>query len=245
MGRARAKRANRGNPREDRNVIPFSEIKSLQRKNILLIPRNASQEEYISALQNESVNIVFGVGPAGTGKTMLATLAAAKALESGQISKIVITRPNVAVDDNPIGHLPGDLIGKMTPWMLPILDVLKEVYSVKEVLDMMQDEVIEIAPVAFIRGRTFKDAWVIVDEAQGTRTGDTLKAIMTRIGEGSKMVITGDLEQSDFGKSNGLQYFLDRFQDAPSSRIKVINFKRRDVERHPVVREVLSIFNDS
>lgn len=239
MARARAKRASRPNPREDRNLY----VEEFQpRKPINLIPKNISQEEYIDALENPKARIVFAVGPAGTGKTMLATLAAVREFEAGKIKKIVITRPNVAVDDNPIGHLPGDILGKMTPWMMPILDHLKEVYSPKEVENMIKNEVIEICPIAFMRGRTFKNAWVIVDEAQGTKSKDTLKAILTRIGEGSKMVVTGDIKQSDFEGSNGLEDFVRRYK--PTESIAMITFRHRDIERDEVVKKVLAMYGE-
>lgn len=233
----------RRNRQSDESLINFNDAKEHYKKKINLIPKNITQEDLICALNDDTQHIVFAVGPAGTGKTMLATMAAIKHLEEGKIDKIIISRPNVAIDDNPIGHLPGDIIGKMAPWMTPILDIFKEVYSVKQVEQMVKNEVIEMVPIAFMRGRTFKNCWVIIDEAQGTKRGDTLKAIMTRIGTNSKMIITGDLRQSDFGSNNGLSDFMERFNHK-SKMISMIEFEHRDIERHPVVKEVLKIYGE-
>lgn len=260
----RAKRADRPNPREDRNTSgtqktrrPYSRNNGVgapaggegymsfpsapKKTRVEIVPRNLQQENMIAALNDDNTNIVFAIGPAGCGKTLLATLHAIKALKTGQVQKIVITRPNVAVDDKDIGYLPGDILKKMTPWMMPVLDVFAEYYSQEQVKYMLEENVIEMVPIAFIRGRTFKNAIVLVDEAQGT-TQNSMLSILTRIGEGSKMIVTGDLAQSDRGQENGLRDFLDRFES--SEHIEVIRFKKGDVERHPVVKEVLDIYKD-
>jgi phosphate starvation-inducible PhoH-like protein len=159
----------------------------------------------------------------------------------GLVEKIIITRPNVAVDDKDIGYLPGDILKKMTPWMMPVLDVFAEYYSQDQIKYMLEENIIEMVPIAFIRGRTFKNAIVLDDEAQGTTT-NSMMSILTRIGEGSKMIVTGDLAQSDRGSDNGLADFLDRFEN--SKHIKVVKFTKGDVERHPVIREILEIYKD-
>jgi phosphate starvation-inducible PhoH-like protein len=263
----RAKRAERPNPREDRNTqgggprpprrnfrggggvgVPGGESgftstfpTAPKKTRVEIIPRNLQQENMVAALNDENINIVFAVGPAGCGKTLLATMHAIKMLKTGQVERIVITRPNVAVDDKDIGYLPGDILKKMTPWMMPVLDVFAEYYTQDQIRYMLEENVIEMVPIAFIRGRTFKNAIVLVDEAQGT-TQNSMMSILTRIGEGSKMIVTGDLAQSDRGQENGLRDFLTRFED--SEHIEVIQFKRGDVERHPVVKEVLDIYKD-
>lgn len=241
----RAKRANRPNPRIDRNdrnnIIELQNVRRSRKKKIHLIPRNVAQEEYVDALLDDSLPIVIASGPAGCGKTLLATLAAIKAYNEGKCDKIVITRPNRAVDDKDIGYLPGDIFSKMMPWTLPILDVFKEYYSPREVELLLEEEILEVCPIAFIRGRTFKNSWVLVDEAQGT-TKNSMLSILTRIGENSKMVVTGDTRQSDIGRNNGLQDFLDRFNH--SDLIRTIGFHREDVERHPAVSEVLKIYGE-
>lgn len=241
----RAKRSNRVNPRTER-VIPIDSGDTfVRRKKITLVPKNKNQENYIEALQDHNVRLVVAAGPAGTGKSMLAAVSAIKELENGNIDKIIITRPNVAVDDRDIGFLPGDIIEKMAPWMKPILDYFKESYSLPEIKRMIEDERIEICPIAFMRGRTFKNAWVIIDEAQGTQSADTMKAILTRMGENSKMIVTGDINQSDFHGTNGLQDLLKRLHNTKTSTaIKVCQFAHRDIERDPIVREVLALYGE-
>lgn len=256
MARPRAKRANRPNPREDRNygdtpkrnykerasnVIELNFPQKPKKQRIDIVPRNLNQEDMIASLEDPNKNIVFAVGPAGCGKTLLATLHAIKSFKAGLVEKIVITRPNVAVDDKDIGYLPGDVMKKMMPWMMPIMDVFAEYFNQNEITAMLEENIIEMVPIAFIRGRTFKNAYILVDEAQGT-TASSMLSILTRIGEGSKMVVTGDLAQSDRGKDNGLADFLQRFES--SNHIDVIQFARQDVERHPVVKELLGIYKD-
>lgn len=252
----RAKGANRPNPRMDRNigitpgrgrseraanVIELNFPQKPKKQRIDIIPRNLNQEEMVASLEDPNKHLVFAVGPAGCGKTLLATLHAIKCLKAGLVEKIVITRPNVAVDDKDIGYLPGDIMKKMTPWMLPVLDVFSEYYTQIEIATMLEENIIEMVPIAFIRGRTFKNSYILVDEAQGT-TANSMLSILTRIGENSKMVITGDLAQSDRGKDNGLADFLNRFEGSRS--IDVIRFERNDVERHQVVKELLRIYKD-
>lgn len=243
----RAKRASRANPRTERsnNVYKFSDFKK-QHKQVQLIPKNKSQEEFLDHLEDSSARVVFAVGPAGTGKTMFATLAASRELQNSNIDKIIITRPNVAVDDKDIGYLPGEIDNKMAPWMKPIFDYLKEVFTVEQLTDMFAREIIELCPIAFMRGRTFKNAWVIVDEAQGTKSKDTMKAILTRLGNNSKMIVTGDLAQSDFCGSNGLEDFINRYDRAETKpdSVRVVKFKHKDIERDTTVREVLSLYGE-
>ena len=180
---------------------------------------------------------------AGTGKTMLATEAAIKGLNEGKYDKIVITRPNVAVDDKDIGYLPGDILAKMTPWMLPILDVFSEYYSQKEIIDLINEKVIEMVPIAYLRGRTFKGSMVLVDESQGL-TATSMKAVLTRIGENSKMVVTGDLAQSDRGSSNGLKDFIERLETHKPTGIELVKFNNKQIERHPVIDSILKMYGE-
>jgi phosphate starvation-inducible protein PhoH and related proteins len=249
----RPKRSNKyQNPREERNqfsytthknqnVIELNFLKKEKKKRIEIIPRSINQENYLDALEDENKHVVFAVGPAGSGKTLIATLFAIRALKNNEIEKIVITRPNVAVDDRDIGFLPGDVFKKLQPWVMPLLDVFAEYYSQKEILYMVEENIIDVVPVAFMRGRTFKNSIIIVDEAQGT-TKNSMLSILTRIGENSKMIVTGDLAQSDFVGKNGLSDFLDRFRT--SNSIEVIKFNDGDIERHPVIRELLEIYKN-
>ena len=240
----RAKRANRANPRTDRNnqdnVIQLPTVR--RKSKVEIIPRSYNQDIFLGQLEDPNAHIVFGTGPAGSGKTLIATLMAIKKFKAGEIDKIVITRPNVAVDDRDIGHLPGSLMDKMAPWTRPIMDIFEEYYTKKDIIGMIEEGVLEICPIAFIRGRTFKRSWVLVDEAQGT-TANSMKSILTRIGNDSKMVITGDINQSDIGANNGLADFLRKCDDS-YSRIAITKFDKSDVVRHPVVVDVLNIYGD-
>ena len=223
------------------NVVRLDQYQKHLKRNVTLLPKNLAQERYIVALENPDINIVFAVGYAGTGKTYLATLYAIQQLKTGQCDKIVVTRPNIAVDDKDIGFLPGDIMKKMAPWTKPVLDVFEEYYSVKEIASMIEENVIELVPMAYLRGRTFKNAVVLLDEAQNT-TRNSMLSSLTRIGEGSKMVITGDIKQSDRGASNGLTDFLERFQG--SKHIAVCKFDKDSIERHPVITEILRMYGE-
>lgn len=223
------------------NILEISNFRKPVKKRVELLPKNLAQEQYIECLQDTSIDIVFAVGAAGTGKTYLATLMAIQCLKEGTIDKVVISRPNVDLDDTGIGHLPGDIFAKMAPWTRPILDVFEEYYTVKEITAMIAENVIEICPLSFIRGRTFKNSIVILDEAQNT-TSKSLLGALTRIGSGSRLFITGDTRQTDRGTSNGLSDFLRRFDR--SDRIKVCEFGHKDIERHPVIGEILKIYGE-
>lgn len=226
------------------NIIELGSYRKTKKRKIEIIPRSVNQESYLLALEDRSKSIVVATGPAGTGKTMLGTLWAIKALQSGEFGKIVISRPNVAVDDKDIGFLPGDIFKKMAPWMMPILDVFKEYFTPQEVEEMIKMEIIEIVPIAFIRGRTFKNSVVILDEAQGT-TVNSMLSTLTRIGEGSRMVVTGDVKQSDRGDKNGLQDLMAKIKTRSDlQHITMVEFGRKDIERHPAVGEVLKVYNE-
>ena len=228
-----------GNLKE--NIVDINTYRKSTKQKVVLLPKNLAQEAYIDALENPNINIVFAHGYAGSGKTYLATLYAIQCLKNGTCDKIVISRPNIAVDDKDIGFLPGDIMKKMAPWTKPVLDVLEEYYSVKEITSMIEENVIELVPLAFIRGRTFKNSIVIVDEAQNTTKNSMLSAL-TRIGENSKIIVTGDTKQSDRGQENGLSDFLHRFKG--SKHIAVCYFDRNSVERHPIIGEILKMYGE-
>lgn len=244
----RAKRANKPNPREDRNVphlhlVASNDQPATRRKRVQLIPRNLAQEDYVEALRDPNQYLVFAMGPAGCGKTLLATQFAISQLQVGDVQKIIITRPAVSVDES-YGYLPGTITEKLSPWMIPILDVFKEHYPTKEVERMLAEEIIEIAPLGFMRGRTLKNSIVIFDEAQNA-TPNQMKMVLTRLGENSRMIITGDLRQHDRGyENNGLKDFIERLQMRGSQHISVCRFSNADVERHPIIEEVLSIYGE-
>lgn len=231
-------------PDQSSNILKFDKPERTNAR-VDLIPKSVKQEEYISLLLNDKVSVVVATGPAGTGKSMLAVLAALKEFKAGNIDKIIISRPAVAADDEKHGFLPGDLTEKLLPWVAPILDIMKEYYSPEEIRKLIADEKIELAPVAFLRGRTFKNAFVIVDEIQNS-TVNSMKMILTRIGDGSKMVLTGDLNQHDrqYAKDNGLKDFLQKLHESKSEIIKSVVFNGNDVQRHPVVKEVLAMYKE-
>jgi phosphate starvation-inducible PhoH-like protein len=186
---------------------------------------------------------VFAIGPAGTGKTMLAVQWAIEQLQGGEIDRIIITRPAVSVDEEH-GFLPGDLNQKMEPWTKPIFDVFAECYSTKDIARMVEEGVIETSPLAYMRGRTFKNAAIIADEMQNA-TPSQMKMLLTRLGAGSKMVVTGDLNQADRPKENGLLDFLNLFKGFHGNRyVDLCEFDICDIERHDAVKEILSIYGD-
>lgn len=246
--RSNAKRASRPNPREDRNINKFSvptfnNTEQTRKKKVELLPRNLRQEEYIDLLSDDNNAVVFATGPAGTGKTLLCTLYAIKQLQEGNIDKIIITRPAVSVDEQH-GFLPGTLLEKMAPWVIPITDVFKEYFSVAALERMLAEEVIEIAPLAYMRGRTLKRSIILFDESQNA-TPNQMKMVLTRLGDESRMFVTGDIQQHDRGFSdNGLKDFMNRLALSKSDRIKMVRFDREDVERHPVIEEILSLYGE-
>ena len=192
MGKARAKR--QAHIKSSTNVVKLNNFLPKKQQKVDLLPRNRSQEEYILELLDSGKDIVFGIGPAGTGKTLLACQAAVKAFIAGEVERIVVTRPAVSADED-LGFLPGTLEEKMAPWTRPIFDVFREYFYSGEIESMIKEGVIEISPLAYMRGRTFKDAYIIADEMQNA-TPNQMKMLLTRIGTNSKMVVTGDLALS-------------------------------------------------
>jgi phosphate starvation-inducible PhoH-like protein len=229
---------------EGSTVLEFNNYYKKKRQ-VTLLPKTLNQENYINSLTDPNKHIVFATGPAGSGKTLLAMLAAIKALKSGEVNKIILTRPAVGVDDEQHGFLPGDLNSKMEPWTRPLFDVLAEYYDKREITQMLDEQIIEIAPLAFMRGRNLKNAFIVADEMQNA-TVNQMKMVLTRISEGSKLVITGDLHQRDrkFEQDNGLMDFLSRLNLEGSSSISHVNFAAKDVQRHPVVTEVLKLYGE-
>ena len=212
-------------------------------KSVEITPRNFNQDDLLGYLEDHNINIVFAVGPAGTGKTLISTLAGIKGLKSGDVDKFVVTRPAVSVDEQH-GFLPGTLQEKMAPWTRPIFDIFEEYYTPDQIEYMLSDNKVEIAPLAYMRGRTFKNSFIIADEMQNA-TDSQMKMLLTRIGDGSKIVVTGDLAQHDRGfESNGLKMFIDRLMATGSNRIQLVQFDSNDIERHPAVAEVLALYGE-
>lgn len=243
MSRNRALKAQRRMPQVD-NIIPLDQARRSQPREIQLVPRTRNQERLVLALQDAAQHIVVTAGPAGTGKTYLAMLAAVRALRQGDCERIVMTRPAVGVEDEKHGFLPGNLVAKMEPWTRPLLDVMRECYRPQDIAFMIEDQVVEIAPLAFMRGRTFKRSWIIADEMQNA-TPAQVKMLMTRIGSGSKIVITGDIEQADRSQGdNGLMDLCERLQKGGVEGIAVCHLEKRDVQRHSIIGPVLNLYQD-
>lgn len=224
------------------NLINLETYRS-RKQQVHLLPRNLHQEDYLALIDDSNKHIVFASGPAGTGKTMIACHKAIEALKTGTADKVVITRPAVSVDEQH-GFLPGSLLEKMAPWTRPIFDCFEEYYTPQEISNMIADNKIEVAPLAYMRGRTFKDAWIIADEMQNA-TPSQMKMLLTRIGNNSKFIITGDLAQHDRGyEDNGLADFIQHLRSTNSDMIGLVEFENRDIERHAAVNEVLAIYNN-
>ena len=221
------------------NTINFNQ--ALKRKRIELKPKSINQEKLIQSIQNPYTSITVATGPAGTGKTYLAMLAAIKAFRDGACERIVLTRPAVGVDDEKHGFLPGNLNRKMEPWTRPLFDVLREFHSAKDIARMIDDQKIEISPLAFMRGRTFKNAWIIADEMQNA-TPSQMKMLMTRIGENSKIIITGDVEQTDRTETNNGLLDLCKRLRTQRDGLSVCYMNNGDIQRHPIIDTVLEIY---
>ena len=222
------------------NVVDINTFQ--KKKPVKILPRNRNQEAYVLNLLDEQKDIIFGIGPAGTGKTLLAVQVAVKQFKEGKIDKIIVTRPAVSVDED-LGHLPGTLEEKMAPWTRPIFDVLREYFHAKEIEGMISEGIIEIAPLAYMRGRTFKNSFILADEMQNA-TPNQMKMLLTRLGSGSQMAVTGDLAQADRINDNGLIDFVKQLENRNATRLDIVRFERGDVERHDAVKEVLEIYGD-
>ena len=210
-------------------------------QNRIISPKTTNQKLYIDAIRNN--DIVFGIGPAGTGKTYLAVAMAVSALVSGQVKSIILTRPAVEAGEK-LGFLPGDLAQKVNPYLRPLHDALYDMLGPEKSLDLVEQGVIEVAPLAFMRGRTLSNAFIILDEAQNT-TREQMKMFLTRIGFDSRAVITGDITQVDLPikKQSGLleaRNILKRIDG-----IAFCTFSKADVVRHPLVQKIIQAYETS
>jgi len=205
----------------------------------LIYPKTLGQKSYYYALKNNDV--VFGIGPAGTGKTYLAVVFAVAALKNNEVKKIILTRPAVEAGEN-LGFLPGDLKEKVDPYLRPLYDALYDMLGVEQTEKLMEKGVIEIAPLAYMRGRTLEDAYVILDEAQNT-TDNQMKMFLTRLGFKSKMIVTGDISQIDLPRNttSGLIRALDILEGVKG--ISFIHLSAMDVVRHPVVQRIIERYD--
>jgi phosphate starvation-inducible PhoH-like protein len=204
---------------------------------------------YVKHLKDDNVPMVVGIGPAGTGKTLLASAHAITRLINRDIKRVIITRPAVSMDETH-GYLPGDLEKKMMPWLIPIYDCFKEYITANRLREYITNEEIEICPLSYIRGRTFHDSWVIADEVQNS-TINQMKTLLTRTGHNSKLILTGDLAQCDIHGTNGLEDFLRRFtyykqdhdeESQVANNIQIVTFDEEDIMRSDIVKYVLEIY---
>lgn len=245
LSRARGAKAQRRLQQQEviENTIDFKQAFKPKQRHIELRPKTRAQEQLILNLLDPSIHIAVAVGPAGTGKSYLAMLAAMQALRTGKCERIIMTRPAVGVEDEKHGFLPGDLMKKMEPWTRPLLDIMKEYYHPRDVQKLMEDEIVEISPLAFMRGRTFKNAWIVADEMQNA-TPNQIKMLLTRIGEGSKIIVTGDVEQADrTTHNNGLLDLCDRLRKSGVTGLSISQLGSRDIQRHPIIDKVLDLYS--
>lgn len=223
---------------EDELEKELSDDISIKTKRGLIRGRTPNQKLYLSNIQSHDVN--FGIGPAGTGKTYLAVACAVAAMEQDQARRLVLVRPAVEAGEK-LGFLPGDLVQKVDPYLRPLYDALYEMLGFEKVAKLIERNVIEVAPLAFMRGRTLNEAFIILDEAQNT-TIEQMKMFLTRIGFNSTAIITGDITQIDLppGKQSGLRHVIDILNE--ENGISFTFFKSRDVVRHPLVARILDAY---
>jgi phosphate starvation-inducible PhoH-like protein len=214
-----------------------------EKQNNIYLPKTLNQQKYVEYMKNRNVSVVFGVGPAGSGKTLFACSSAIQELKQGYVDRIIITRPIFSVDEE-LGFLPGSIEQKMNPWTRPIFDIFSEFVSRSEIKNMVDNGVIEISPLAFMRGRTFKRCFIIADEMQNS-SPKQMKMLLTRLGDDSRMVVTGDLKQSDRSDDNGLYDFINRFQMVESDNsIQYVELNDHDIQRSAVVSSILKIYDN-
>ncbi|MBC7474460.1 MAG: PhoH family protein [Candidatus Sericytochromatia bacterium] len=216
----------------------FSEVILTTVRGKTIFPKTIKQREYIKAI--ETNDLVFGLGPAGTGKTYLAVALAIVALREKSVSKIILTRPVVEAGES-LGFLPGDIQAKVNPYFRPLYDALNEMIDFEKYQKYIEKNIIEIAPLAYMRGRTLNDAFIILDEAQNT-TPEQMKMFLTRMGEGSKAIITGDLTQTDLphSKRSGLENIEHILKNIKP--IKFVHFSSHDVVRHDLVQKIIEAY---
>jgi phosphate starvation-inducible PhoH-like protein len=228
-----------GNDRADLKKI-FLDTVFITSKKTTIAPKSPAQKEYIDAIRK--YDIVFGIGPAGTGKTYLAMAMAVSALTKGLVNRIILTRPAVEAGEE-LGFLPGDLAEKVDPYLRPLYDALHDMMRFEKVANLMQKGAIEVAPLAFMRGRTLNDSFIVLDESQN-KTPEQMKMFLTRIGYNSKAVITGDITQIDLpaGRTSGLIQAKNILQAIEG--IKFVFFSKLDVVRHRLVQDIIKAYEE-
>jgi phosphate starvation-inducible PhoH-like protein len=232
------------------DLVMRKEKKSKLNDTFIYNAKTKNQEKYIDYLNEDTFKLIIAVGPAGTGKTLFACLKAISQLKNGEINKLIVTRPVVTVEED-IGFLPGNIVKKMDPWTRPIFDLFLEFFSKSELDNYINSNVIEISPLAFMRGRTFKNSFIIADEMQNS-SPNQMKMLTTRIGINSKMVITGDLKQSDIQSENGLYDLVNKINiynkylnesNKTDALIRIIDFEKQDIERSEIVKKIIDIYD--
>ena len=201
----------------------------------MIFPITPGQCTYVRLVQSKKP-ILIATGPAGCGKTMLACYEAWLKIQSRELSKVIFTRPIVAADED-MGYLPGDMDQKMEPWTKPMFDIFEQYFSYNQI-----ERFVKIEPLGYMRGRTFSDTLIIADEMQNA-TPNQMKMLLTRVGEGTKLIVTGDLEQSDLGPDNGLRDLIYKMQCQDLDYITHVEMEDEDIVRHPAVKEVLGILS--
>jgi phosphate starvation-inducible PhoH-like protein len=214
------------------------DLPAIRTRRVLIRGRGVNQERYLRNIRNHDIN--FGIGPAGTGKTYLAVASAVEALETDRVQRLILTRPAVEAGER-LGFLPGDLAQKIDPYLRPLYDALYEMLGVDRVVKLLERQVIEIAPLAYMRGRTLNDAFVILDEAQNT-TPEQMKMFLTRLGFNSTAIVTGDVTQVDLprGRESGLRHVVNVLRDVEG--LSFTFFKAGDVVRHPLVQQIVTAY---
>lgn len=214
---------------------------SRNRRGDAIQPRTYRQQQYVMAMENH--DLIFGVGPAGTGKTYLAAVAAVSALQSGKFERIILTRPAVEAGES-LGFLPGDLQQKIDPYLRPLYDAMNEMIGAEKVPQLMERGIIEVAPLAYMRGRTLSNSFIIVDEAQNT-TAAQMKMVLTRLGFKSRMVVTGDITQIDLPRhqKSGLIIAMNILQGVQGVSFNL--FDKSDVVRHPLVHNIIAAYENA
>jgi len=229
------------NSKREKNMENSLASKSpIKTPNLAIIPNGSHQQEYIETI-NKRV-LTFGIGPAGTGKTYLAVASAVQQLVSGEVEKILLVRPAVEAGEK-LGFLPGDLSQKVDPYLRPLYDALFEMLGFKETNQLIERNIIEVVPLAFMRGRTLNDSFIILDESQNA-TVEQMKMFLTRFGFGSKVVVTGDITQIDLPKNtqSGLVHSLDVLKEL--SEVGFIKFDSKDIVRHSLVQKIVEAYEE-
>jgi len=230
-------------------ILAVSPCRSFSSAAALYKPIGKQQDDYVRDLKNSGISLVVCNGPAGTGKTLFACKEALQGFDGGRYKGVVITRPTVSTESD-LGALPGDIDSKLSPWVRPIIDSMEEFKSKSAIKNIMESGSMEIAPIGFMRGRTFKRSFIIADEMQNS-TPEQMKMLLTRVGSESKLVITGDTQQCDHRGANGLADLVSRLgrhfhctEDMRGEGISVVQFDTADIQRSDLVKTIMEVYSE-